>query len=187
MKQKVDPVLLTTQAGMLAWLIPGAGHFMLGMRGFAIVYFIAVTFCYFGGMLIGGIKGSVDPKGNPWLFAAELGVGGYTGAMYLIAQSIPTFPPKDPSPYISYYPESDVAQIYISVAGLLNILAVLDAMTRAQTGGLPVFHFELNAQRARLEAQAAERKAAAERAAASDPSVPVAPASVPGNESGAQA
>lgn len=184
MKQKVDPVLLTTQAGMMAWLIPGGGHFMLGMRGFGLVYFIAITFCYFGGMLIGGIKGSVDPKDNKWLFAAELGIGGYTGAMFLAAQAIPTVPAKDPSPYISYYPESDVAQIYISVAGLLNILAVLDAMTRAQTGGLPVFHFELNAQRARLEAEAAAKKAAAERVAISAAPSPSATA---GNEGGARA
>ena len=44
--------------------------------------------------------------------------------------------------YMSYYPESDVAQIYLATAGLLNLLVILDAISRAQTG-LPTYHREL--------------------------------------------
>lgn len=153
LRRKEDPAIVITQAGLLAWLLPGLGHFYLKQRGFGWVYCIAISFCYWAGMLIGGVKGSVDPKGNAWLFAAELGVGGYTGVCLLISSSIKTPGPKEPSPYMSYYPEADVAQIFLAVAGLLNVLAILDAMTRAQTGGLPVFYFEQSAQRQR-EAEA---------------------------------
>jgi hypothetical protein len=41
--------------------------------------------------------------------------------------------------YSAYYPYSDIAQIYLATAGLLNVLVILDAIARAQTGGLPTF------------------------------------------------
>lgn len=132
-----------TQAAVLAWLVPGAGHYLLGHRGLAAVFFVAITFSYWTGVAVGGVKTSVDPQENRWLFLAELGIGSYTAGCLAWSNALPTYPPDEPSPYVSYYPESDVAQIYLAVAGLLNVLAILDAMTRAQTGGLPVFYPEL--------------------------------------------
>ena len=140
---KPDPTLRTIQAGLLGWLIPGAGHWLLGLRGFAWVYFVAIGGSYLIGMLIGGVKTSVDPQGNVWLFLAELGVGSFTAIFYLIAHFfIETTPVWAPSPFVSYFPAQDIAQIYLSVAGLMNVIAVLDAIARAQTSGLPVFHHE---------------------------------------------
>jgi hypothetical protein len=139
---KPDPTLRTIQAGLLGWLIPGAGHWLLGLRGFAWVYFIAISGSYLIGMLIGGVKTSVDPQGNVWLFLAEMGVGAYTTVFYLIARALPTVAAYQESVYVSYFPGQDIAQIYLSVAGLMNVIALLDAIARAQTGGLPVFHHE---------------------------------------------
>jgi hypothetical protein len=144
---KPDPTLRTIQAGLLGWLIPGAGHWLLGLRGFAWIYFIAISGSYLIGMLVGGVKTSVDPQGNVWLFLAELGVGAYTTVFYLIARALPTFPVYQPSVFwggeiVSYFPAQDIAQIYLSVAGLMNVIALLDAIARAQTSGLPVFHHE---------------------------------------------
>ena len=136
----------TILAGILAWLIPGAGHYYLRQRGLAIVYFVAITFAYGVGLAVGGVKNSVNPQVNPWLFLAETGVGGYTTVGYFVSERLPDYNPKEPSPYISYYPESDVAQIYLAIGGLLNLLAILDALMRAQTGGLPVFYFEAGAE-----------------------------------------
>lgn len=133
------------QAGFLAWILPGAGHFFLGRRGLAAVLFVAITFAYATGLAIGGVKNSVNPQANRWLFLAELGIGGYTAVGYIVSNSLPDYGPKELSPYVSFYPESDVAQIYLAIGGLLNLLAILDALTRAQTGGLPVFYHELSA------------------------------------------
>jgi hypothetical protein len=126
------------QAGLLAWILPGAGHFFLGYRAFGLVYFLAISFPYLAGVLIGGVKYSVNPQENPWLFLAEIGVGSYTVLFTLLSYSLPA-----KVEYLSYYPETDVAQIYLAVAGLLNVLAVLDALARSQTGGLPVYYHEL--------------------------------------------
>lgn len=160
-----DPTAKTIQAALLTWLVPGAGHYWLGHRGLAAVFFAAITFPYLAGLAIGGIVNLVNPRTNPWLFLAELGVGGYTAPSYLVTRSvesglqqklglarIPEPSTASPEysawtqarlPYVSYYPASDVAQIYLATAGLLNILAILDAITRAQTGGLPTFHRDL--------------------------------------------
>lgn len=152
MRQDKNSLTRTILAGIFAWLIPGAGHYYLRQRNMAAVYFIAITFVYGVGLAVGGVKNSVNPRTNPWLFLAELGIGGYTGLGYVVSSQIPDYDPKEPSPYISYYPEADVAQIYLAIGGLLNLLAILDALMRAQTGGLPVLFFEkVPAEKAQAE------------------------------------
>lgn len=127
----------TILAGFLAWLLPGAGHYWLGQRALGAVFFLAISFPYLTGLALGGVKTSVDPRSNHWLFLAELGVGSYTVVGYLASRALPNRPE-----YLSFYPGSDVAQIYLATAGLLNVLAILDALSRAQTGGLPVYYHE---------------------------------------------
>lgn len=133
------------RAGVLAWIIPGGGHFVLGHRGLAAVFFIAISVPYLTGLALGGVKNFANPRANRWLFLAELPVGGYTVPAYLAGQAVEARlrtqgkDLNDPE-YVAYYPASDVAQIYLATAGLLNILAILDAIARAQTGGLPTFH-----------------------------------------------
>lgn len=139
-----DPNTRTVIAGLLAWVLPGAGHFWLGRRGLAAVFFVAITLPYMAGAAIGGVKYSVNPVTNRWLFLAELGVGGYTSAFFALSATLPTTPVSEPSPYMSYYPETEVATIYLAVAGLLNVLAILDALMRAQIDQ-PLFHHELAA------------------------------------------
>ena len=137
----------TMQAAVLAWILPGAGHFYLGHRGLAAVFFIAISFPFWTGVALGGVKDSVNPRANKWLFLAEMCSGGYTTVCFIasnqITARIQAKPPQERAKaavrYTSYFPESDVAQIYLATAGLLNLLAVLDALARAQNGGLPTF------------------------------------------------
>lgn len=144
MKPHPDPQTRTVVAGILAWIFPGGGHFYLGYRGFGWVYFAAITFVFVVGALVGGVKANVHPAANGWLFAAEiLGIGSYTGVGFLAAQMIGSVPTDRLPEFVAYYPASDVAQVYLAVAGLLNVLAILDALARAQTGGQPVFAHEL--------------------------------------------
>jgi hypothetical protein len=160
MKSTGDNTLRMIQGGILTWVVPGLGHLWLGHRGLALVFFLAISFPYFTGLAIGGIKNSVNPWSNRWLFLAEMGTGGYTTAAFLVNRSVGDLDPAklgDPRylnmlseeerleklRYLSFYPESDVAQIYLATAGLLNILAILDALTRAQTGGKPTHYREL--------------------------------------------
>lgn len=147
------------RAGILAWILPGLGHWVLGHRALGLVFFLAISIPYALGLAIGGLKNSVNPWANPWLFLAEMGTGGYTTVGALVNNRVGLKPEllKDPHylstlpdaelqrvlPYISFSPDYDVAQIYLATAGLLNLLAILDALTRAQTGGLPTYYREL--------------------------------------------
>jgi len=162
------------QAGILAWILPGAGHYWLGHKKLAAVFFAAISLPYLTGAAIGGVKTTLNPFLNHWLFLAELGVGSYTAAGFFLANSVGGIDARETaaiirrtgafsalSPerqnaresqivrYVSYYPSADVAQIYLAVAGLLNLLAILDAIARAQTGGEPVFYHELATAAAR--------------------------------------
>jgi hypothetical protein len=149
--RKDDTTAKAIQAGVLSWILPGAGHFLLGQRGLGIVCFVAITFPYWTGLAFGGLKDSVNTRTNRWLFLAELGAGGYTLPCLVASRSIESFiaeratqgQPVKPTDYTAYYPEADVATIYLATAGLLNLLVILDAISRAQTGGLPTFHREL--------------------------------------------
>ncbi|TWT40970.1 hypothetical protein RAS1_36610 [Phycisphaerae bacterium RAS1] len=159
-----DRTLLTIQAGVLTWLIPGLGHFRIGQRGLAAVFFIFVSFPFWAGLAVGGIKNSINPWTNRWLFLAEMGAGGYTTAGLTWNHALSDLPPaavgsvlnKDQAfmhasadrrkeleasllKYVSFYPESEIAQIYLATAGLLNILAICDAMARAASGGRPTY------------------------------------------------
>lgn len=137
----------TMQAAILAWILPGAGHFFLGHRGLGAVFFVAISFPFWTGVALGGVKDSVNPRTNKWLFLAEMCSGGYTTVCFIasnqIVAKIDALPKAQQAKarvaYTSYFPESDVAQIYLATAGLLNLLAVLDALARAQNGGLPTF------------------------------------------------
>ena len=140
-----DPTTRMVVAGILAWILPGAGHYFLGHRGLGVVFFVAISFAYGSGLAIGGAKNSVNPAVNRWLFLAEIGAGGYTMAGYALSNRLPTYDADKLSPYVIFHPESDIAQIYLAVGGLLNLLAILDALTRAQTDGLPVFFHEMPA------------------------------------------
>ena len=170
MKQPQATTGQVVQAGILAWILPGAGHYWLGHRGLAAVFFVAVSLPFWGGIAIGGVKTSVNPFVNKWLFLAEMGSGGYTSLCYVLNHYVGEVRPRElagllagektVSDYpedrrdqveqeltdmVAYYPESDVAPIYLAVGGLLNLLVILDAIARAQTGGLPVFHHEVSA------------------------------------------
>ncbi len=162
---KTDVVIKAIQAGLLSWLVPGVGHWRLGHRGLAVVFFVAVSLPYWTGVAFGGILDSINPRTNKWVFLAACGVSGYTVPGFFVSQTIErsvlresglrAVPDSLRAPedqvrfvevrkrYMSFFPESDVAQIYIASAGLLNLLVILDAIARAQTGGLPTFHREL--------------------------------------------
>ncbi len=70
--------------------------------------------------------------------------GGYTSTCFVASSTLQRQTASMPIEerfrrYIAIYPGSDVAQIYLATAGLLNLLVILDAMSRSQYGA-PTFH-----------------------------------------------
>ncbi len=116
-------------AAILAWLVPGAGHFYLGLRKRAVLLFIAIELTFFIGLYIGTLR-IVNPAQSMFWFLAQILTGLNTIIAYLLSTTLPDLYPESTVTVIydwSYY----MAVLYTGVAGLLNLLAVFDTIIRA--------------------------------------------------------
>ncbi len=106
-------------AMLLAYVVPGAGHFYLGYRARAAVFFVIVLLMFVLGLSIDGALYTLSDSGGALLkILASLGSMG-AGAMYFIAKAMG--------------PHGDVTSItfeygttFTLTAGLMNLLLVLD-------------------------------------------------------------
>lgn len=121
-------------AGFLAWLIPGLGHIYLGHRIRGIVCLVTITATFWTGVAIGGVQGTVDPHERTLWFMAQLFTGGNTLAAYGLHGVVEPYQAAGqrssaaPANWLS----SEVGVHYTGVAGLLNLLVILDALGRAE-------------------------------------------------------
>ena len=127
---------------VVGWLIPGAGYLLLGQlaRGLTIGFTILTLFVL--GLLIGGIH-VVDPPTfatpaggppltirhkvkvvleKPWYIGQFL-----SGAIGLISGWVG---PSQPAPHAR---ANEIGTLYTAVAGMLNLLAMIDSAHRAGT------------------------------------------------------
>jgi hypothetical protein len=121
---------LSVVIGPLAWLVPGLGHYLLGMKARGVILFLAIAAMFWGGVAIGGLQKTVDPVGNRNWFIGELCTGGNALVAYYINRG---------NGWIggdagSWGKSRDIGIVFAGVAGLLNALAIFDAVVRAMAG-----------------------------------------------------
>jgi len=109
--------------GFLSWLVPGAGHWYLGQRHRAGAIFLAICVTFLLGVILGGVE-MIDPQNAKAWFCAQILCG--------LPAVIVTFV-QDPNLKAGYGRGVDWGQVYTGIAGLLNLLCVLDALARSQT------------------------------------------------------
>jgi TM2 domain-containing membrane protein YozV len=113
---------MTTRAVVsmvLAWLVPGAGHFYLGKRGRAIVFFVIVVFMFLIGLSIdGGLYTVASSRGGLLKLLASFASMG-SGLLYFLAKRIGA-----PGDVISATFEYGSA--FTLTSGLMNLLLVVD-------------------------------------------------------------
>ena len=114
-------------AALLAWLIPGAGYFYLGLRKRALLLFVCIEATFIFGLYIGTVR-IIDPGYSLLWFLAQIFAGLNTIVAHLWAARLPG-PYADPA--ISRNWSYSMGVLYTGVAGLLNLLAVLDTAIRA--------------------------------------------------------
>lgn len=108
----------------LGWLIPGAGHLLLSRRGRAAIIFSTVLVTFVVGILL---RGPLFQPGGPGdVLSRLIQYGGFigdlaTGLPYLLVRWLGYFPPD----LAGHNP--DYGSKLIVAAGLLNILAMVDA------------------------------------------------------------
>ena len=111
---------------LLAWLVPGAGHFYLGLRKRALLLFIAIELTYFIGLYIGTIR-VVDPAQSMFWFVAQI----FAGLNTIVARLWAVSHYAKSTPVLIYDWSYSMAVLYTGIAGLLNLLAVFDSVIRA--------------------------------------------------------
>jgi hypothetical protein len=115
----------TLAAGLLAWVFPGVGHLFLGRIGKALVLMGSILALFVLGVMMDSRLqlhlGLEDPLAL--LFsAAQMGIG----APYVIARLLGFEEGLVTSPTYEY------GNTFTAVAGLLNILVILDALDTAR-------------------------------------------------------
>ena len=103
----------------IGWIVPGAGHFVLGHRLRGFVFFLLITFSLIFGLFLRG-KVYVIEKDKPMTYAgvfANLGLG----PVYFILRATELGRGKPEAPTFGY------GKTFITTAGLMNILLLLDA------------------------------------------------------------
>lgn len=132
-----NPDRLQPVALVLAFLLPGLGHAHLGERRRGVCIGVGVLSLFLGGLLIGGID-AVDRKEDFWWFIAQAGVGPVAVATDRLHQSMKVTDPatgtrRSPNPDENpRYTKSlgkinEIGALYCALAGLLNLIAMLDA------------------------------------------------------------
>ena len=115
---------------LLAWLVPGAGHFYLGLRKRALLLFIAIELAYFIGLYIGTIR-VVDPAHSMFWFVAQVFAGLNTIIARLWAVNL-----ANSNTVLNHDWSYSMAVLYTGIAGLLNLLAIFDSVIRAGRANL---------------------------------------------------
>lgn len=114
---------------LAGWVIPGAGHFMLKKTGRGILLFSSVGLMFLFGLFMRGAM--FKPEGGPDYLTSLINYGGFvanlaSGAMYLLATMFGYNQADMPGD------GHDYGTKFLVTAGLLNILAMVDAYEIAQ-------------------------------------------------------
>lgn len=156
-KDKKNTATMPILAMLLAWLVPGAGHMYIGRWKRGIILFVVIAATFWGGVAMGGVM-TVDYFNSRWWFMAEMvtGVHGVAGwyrqkLVYdkIDAQarqtgesvaSMAMMPDKLDEKLIAENvaltnsPTDTIARSYAGVAGMLNVLCIVDALMLSLMG-----------------------------------------------------
>lgn len=129
---------------LTGWLLPGGGYWLIGQRARATTVCITVLVLFFLGILIGGVR-VVDapawepPRGDrtnligrtlqkPWFIGQVLTGPVSLAAAYWSSELAADGASPDP---LSHARVAEIGTLYTAVAGMLNLLALIDAAHRA--------------------------------------------------------
>jgi hypothetical protein len=108
---------------LAAWIVPGGGHLLLNERKRAVVIFATITLTFLAGLYIGSV-GVVDPvEANLWYIAQVLNTPLVAAIGYVTRAG----------GYPVYGKPNEIGQIYTSIAGLLNLLCIINAVYIARS------------------------------------------------------
>jgi len=115
-KENYTMFLLTV--GLLAWLVPGSGHLLINQKKHAIIIFVTIVLTFCAGLYVGSI-GVINPVGaKPW-YVAQIMNSPMVAVLGYVATT---------GDYSVFGRPNEIGQIYTSIAGLLNLLCIVNAV-----------------------------------------------------------
>ncbi len=119
---KMPAPVLTVLAGIIAWWVPGGGHWLIGERKRAIIIFVSLSFAFAVGLFIGSM--AVIEK--PWIYAQILFSPIVMYLNYLSSSVLHLD---------SFGRPREIGEIYTGIAGMMNLLCIVNAMYLAHCKG----------------------------------------------------
>jgi hypothetical protein len=105
-------------AAVLGWVVPGLGQVYVGRPLKGLVLGLTIGGLFLGGLALTGFT-CVNPDTYSLEFAAHALIGGPTAAAYWLSRDVVLTHPL---------PWFEVGRLYAAVAGLLNVVAICDAL-----------------------------------------------------------
>ena len=119
-------------AALLAWVIPGAGHFFIGERSRGLIFMVTIALTFWGGVAIGGVKNTVNPQDRTLWFLGQACAGIHPFLAIAWSRQVEIPSEADRSRWIAYGQMEDISIVYTAIAGMLNVLVILDVMIRTE-------------------------------------------------------
>ncbi|HUT37033.1 MAG TPA: DUF6677 family protein [Planctomycetota bacterium] len=121
------------RALLLAWLLPGAGHWFIGLRGRAVLYGASVLGIFLVGLGMGGLA-TVSVYGHKWAFLLQV-FGGPLAVATAVGQHLAQQAVAAPTAAAwlrnlacpSPSPLADLGMTFTLVSAAFNILVMADA------------------------------------------------------------
>ncbi len=117
-RSKRNHTLFLLTVGLLAWLIPGAGHLLLKEKKRALIISATIVLTFCAGLYVGSI-GIINPVGaKPW-YVAQIINSPIVAVLGYVATT---------GDYPVFGRPNEIGQIYTTIAGLLNLLCIVNAV-----------------------------------------------------------
>jgi hypothetical protein len=118
----------------IGWLVPGAGYWMIGQKARGLTIGLTILVLFVMGLWIGGVSVvKAPPSVNPLTI-----IGTDPWFMGQILNGPLCFAPIALSRWLgapaSHARSQDIGQLYTAIAGMLNLLAIMDSAYRARRG-----------------------------------------------------
>ena len=117
-RSRESHIMFLLIVGLMGGFVPGAGHLVLKEKKHALIIFTTIALTFATGLYIGSV-GIINPVGaKPWYVAQIMN----SPAVAFLGQLTRT------GDYPVFGRPNEIGQIYTSIAGLLNLLCIVNAV-----------------------------------------------------------
>jgi len=117
-RSKENHLLFLLIVGLSAWVVPGAGYYLLNEKKRAIIVFVTIVLTFCIGIYVGSI-GVIDPISSGIPYAGQIMNSPFVAVLAHKTAG---------GNYPVYSKPNEIGQIYTSISGLLNLLCIINSI-----------------------------------------------------------